>query len=206
MLDEHSTDDTVAICQAHPAVVEVIQTNLYDADRARADCLNRQLVLTSALRYQPDWIAYFDADEHWHDFTLSDLQALDDYDINAIASRWHDVYITPDDVDRSALEREWVSNDLRVIPLLFRNHRGLSFTQPDQRIMHHRNPVALNVGHMRHYGLGWSEAVWERKCDYYSREWPKYSAKWQQRYGQAVRENYDSVAGTPLIRWSERNA
>lgn len=200
VFDDGSTDDTAAICQDHPAVVEVIQTDLYDPDRPRADMHNRQQVLSSALRFAPDWVAYFDADEHWFDL---DTALLANPQVNAIAPmHWHDVYITPDDEDGDPLARDWVSADPRPIPLLFRNGPDLSFTYPDQRIMHHRPPVALS-GRVRHYGLGWSVEQWERKCWYYGTEWPQYAAKWQRRHGQAVRHDYTSVKDTPLVRWSE---
>jgi len=195
------TDGTADVCRSHPAVVEVVESNLYDPDRARADQVNRQILLTSVKRYletRDDWVAYFDADEH---LTGLDPKALDMPNVNAILPWWYDVYITPEDENTDYRLRQWVSEDPREIPMIFRNSPILSFTMPDQRIMNHRGPYA-RAGHLRHYGLGRSVGDWERKVGYYQ-EWPQYSEKWGARSGQAVRTDYTSVKGTPLRLYSE---
>ena len=194
------TDGTAEICRDHPAVVEVIDSNLYDPDRARADAFNRQQILRSALRFEWDWIAYFDADEQIHDFPV---EVLDRPDFSVVATQWHDVYITEEDIDAHYQSRDWVSIDPVLIPHFFRRSPYLGFRRPDQRIMDHEPLAEYPVyGYTRHYGLGFSVESWEKKCEYYQ-QWPQYAAKWAARRGKAVNKDYMSVRGLPLKRWSD---
>jgi len=114
--DDASGDGTAEICRAHPSVIEVIASDYLDPDRLRAEWFNRQCVLNAAKRFDPEWIAYFDGDEHLHNF---DASMLDDPSVKVIATQWHDVYITPEDEhlpDDRYLERTWVGVEYRQIP------------------------------------------------------------------------------------------
>ena len=196
------TDGTAEVCRSHPAVVEVIEGDLYDPDRARADKINRQMVFTSVERFlRPgDWVAYFDADEHLVEF---DTDLLLDKGRWVVTPWWYDVYITPEDVDKPYTQRQWVSADMRMIPVFFRYVQGMGFHHPDQRILTHNRQRAYQItGHLKHYGLGRSVEDWERKARYY-REWPQYAEKWTKRLGQAVRHDYTSVLGTPLVKYDD---
>ena len=195
-------DETAEICRAHPAVVEVIQGDLYDPGRERAEWYLRQLLLNSARRFagDSDWFAYFDADEQLIDFPR---EVLDEPNLTVVATNWCDVYITPDDVAAPYQSRDWVDYNSHLIPHFFKNDPVLRYNLPDQRIMHHAPPAVYpRYGYTRHYGLGFSEEIFDRKVEYY-KQWPKYAAKWEIRKGRAVRCNFDSVTGVPLRRLSE---
>lgn len=196
--DDVSTDATAEVAKRHPAVAEVITSTYYDPDRPRAEHYNRQALFTSVQRQvgPSDWYAYFDADEHLVDF---DRDLLTRTEAAAIAPHWQDVYITPDSVEVDYRRRPWVDTSDRVIPVFFRVKQAFGYTQPDQRIMHCRGPIA-RAGTLRHYGLGYSVEQWERKVDYYGREWPEYRKKWEARRGQCIRTNYTSVRGNPLTK------
>ena len=203
--DDHSEDETANICRAHPGVVEVVTSDLFDPDRERAEWFNRHAMFASARRFlqDGDWLAYFDADEHLYRF---DADMLDNPNVSVIACKWFDVYITPDDEHQDYTKRQWVGPEVRIIPFFYRVDRNLrGFSQPDQRIMHHR-PATFNPegGVMKHYGKGFSVDLWERKCQYYSEVFgPKYAAKWLARKGQAVHRDYKSDEGRPLLLWAD---
>jgi len=203
VFDDCSDDGTAEIARAHPAVVEVISTNLLDPDRLRAEWWNRQLLLSSAQRFSPDWIAYFDADEHLYAF---DQSMLEDPGVHVIATQWHDIMITPEDADLPEdryKERRWCTAEYRQIPFFYRNNPHLGFSQPDQRIMHHRRlPFYPVNGVIQHWGKGFSEAIWERKVEYYGHVFGRYAEKWQARKGKAVHD-YVSDDGHPLILWED---
>jgi len=197
--DDASTDGTVEICHEHSIVSEVISSDLLDIDRLRAEWYNRQVVLDAARRFNPDWIAYFDGDEHLYAF---DPSILKDPEVHAIATQWHDMYITPEDMhleDRDYKQRKWCGTEYRQIPFFYRNDPRLSFTMPDQRIMHHRKVEWYPVsGIIQHWGKGHSEMVWERKVKYYGNVFGKYAEKWQARKGLVVHD-YISDDGHPLV-------
>jgi len=196
------SDETAEICRAHPAVVEVLESDLYDPDRPRADAFNRQQILRSAKRFAgaDDWFAYFDADEQLVDFPN---EVLDDPQFRVIATNWHDVYITPEDVDAHYQARDWVSVEPVLIPQFYKYSRWLGFNRPDQRIMDHEPMTEYPIfGYTLHYGLGFSVEEWERKCNYYQ-QWPQYAEKWAARRGKAVNVDKVSVRGEPLQRFSE---
>jgi len=203
--DDHSQDETADICRAHPGVVEVLSSDLFDPNRERAEWYNRQAVFSSAMRFlEPgDWLAYFDADEHLYNFDLGMLQRPE---VNVIACRWYDVYITPEDEDLPYTERQWVGPEVRTIPFFYRVDEFLTgFSFPDQRIMHHR-PARHNhqSGAIKHFGKGFSRDLWERKVEYYGQVFgPKYAAKWRSRKGKAVHRDYKSDEGRPLIPWDD---
>ena len=201
--DDCSTDDTVEICRAHPVVREVISSNLLDPDRLRAEWFNRQCVLSSAQRFDPDWIAYFDGDEHLYTF---DKAMLDDPSVHVIATHWTDMMITPEDADlpeERYKERRWCTAEYRQIPFFYRNTPELGFSLPDQRIMHHRRVPSYPInGIIQHWGKGFSERIWERKVEYYGEVFGLYTQKWRDRKGMAVHD-YVSDDGHPLILWED---
>ena len=104
---------TETICKEHPAVAEVLTSDLYDPDRERAEWFHRRQVLHSALRFcgNDDWIVYFDGDEHLEQF---DAEVLDNPSVLAVACESYDTYITPEDEDLSEWNfqgRRWVSQE-----------------------------------------------------------------------------------------------
>uniref|UniRef100_A0A6M3L1J1 Putative glycosyltransferase n=1 Tax=viral metagenome TaxID=1070528 RepID=A0A6M3L1J1_9ZZZZ len=205
--DDNSTDGTAEVARNHPAVIEVISSNLLDPDRLRAEWFNRQAVLSSAKRFNPDWIAYFDGDEHLYEF---DKAMLEDPSVSVIATQWHDMYITPEDEslpDFRYKERRWCGVEYRQIPFFYRDTPYLSFTMPDQRIMHHERKVFYPVnGVIQHWGKGFSDEIWERKVAYYGHVFGKYAEKWRARKGKAVHRDYKSDDGNPLLLWEDIRA
>lgn len=206
--DDKSDDRTVEIARAHPAVKEVIEGSLWDADREKAEWFNRQVVLSRAQQFADEdtWFVYFDCDEHLYNFNEWGL--FQNPDVNAIACRLYDFYITTEDVDKKYTEREWIGPEFRTIVFFFRNMPGIRYHLPDQRIVTlpenvGKIPIA---GDIKHYGKALSVEAWEKTCDYYINFWPKYSDKWRQRKGKAIHSDYLSDFGNKLIKWSDRSA
>ena len=198
---------TATICKGHDAVVEVIESDLYDTDRERAEWFHRRQVLHSALRFcnDDDWIVYFDGDEHLEQF---DAGLLNDPETKAIACESYDTYITPEDEEHSLWhydKREWVSQEYEFSPYFYRASLPLDFWKPDQRNMDLPKGVGFALhGKVRHWGKGLSVEHWDQKCDYYAEIFgPKYAAKWASRRGNAVKEDMKSDFGFPLVKWED---
>lgn len=205
--DDVSTDNTVEICQSHPAVKAVILGDFWDPDREKAEWFNRQMILLRAQQDSgpDDWFVYFDADEHIFNFERYEL--FNNPQVNAIACRLYDFYITPEDINIDYKKREWVGPEYRTIVFFFRNNPALKYHTPDQRIVTLPDDVG-NIpihGDIKHYGKGFSVQQWEDTCDYYIRHWPKYSDKWRKRKGKAIHTEMISDFGNPLIKWKDRN-
>lgn len=203
--DDVSTDSTVAICKAHPAVKEVIEGQVWDGDREKAEWYNRQAILARAQQFSgpDDWFVYFDADEHIYNFEQYDLFAQPA--VKAIACRLYDFYITPDDVEKNYKDRQMIGPEYRTIPFFFRNSPFLRYHEPDQRIVTMEPGIMIPIhGDIKHYGKGFSVDQWEQTCDYYIRFWPKYSDKWRKRKGKAIHKDLSDF-GSPLITWADRS-
>ncbi len=115
-----------------------------------------------------------------------------------------DYYITPEDVGLRYSERKWLGPEYRNILMAFRNLPTLSYHAPDQReVSIGAQGRIVTAGYVRHYGKAISVEQWEATCEYYSRHFPKYSAKWEARKGKAVHVMSDF--GNELIRWEERD-
>ena len=115
-----------------------------------------------------------------------------------------DYYITPEDVGLRYSERKWLGPEYRNILMAFRNLPTLSYHAPDQReVGIGAQGRIVTAGYVRHYGKAISVEQWEATCEYYSRHFPKYSAKWEARKGKAVHVMSDF--GNELIRWEERD-
>lgn len=202
--DDCSTDRTVGICRAHPAVKEVIEGKFWDPAREKAEYVNRQTVLTRAKQEAgpDDWFVYLDADEHIYNFTHFEM--FQNPEIKAIACRLYDLYIVPEDVDKPYKEREWIGPEFRTIVFFFRNSQYLSYNQPDQRVVNLEPGIQIPIhGDIKHYGKGFSVAHWEETCDYYIKFWPRYSDKWRKRKGKAIHTDYMSDFGNKLIKWKD---
>lgn len=203
--DDVSTDRTVEIARSHPIVKDVILGDYWDPDREKAEWMNRQHVLMRAQQDAgpDDWFVYFDADEHIYNFT--DYELFNSPQIKAIACRLYDFYVTILDVDKSYREREWVGPEFRTIPFFFRNSRYLRYDQPDQRVVNLEPGIQIPIhGDVKHFSKGFSVEKYEEACDYYIKFWPKYSSKWRQRKGKAVKEDMLSDFGNRLIKWKDR--
>lgn len=202
--DDESTDKTVEICKAHPAVKQVIEGDVWDLDRERAEWMNRQRVLEAAQKDADinDWFIYFDADER---LFFEEWSLLFKKDVQAIACKLYDVYITPEDEkEYDYNKRNFVGPEYRTIVFFFRNSIYLSYDKPDQRVVNLGPVNNIQVaGIVKHFGKGISVEHWEETCDYYATFWPKYAAKWEKRKGQAVKKDYKSDFGNKLIKFNE---
>lgn len=203
VVDDASTDKTREICRSHKFVKDVLETADWDFDRERAEYVLRQRILDRAkLDAAPDdWFVYFDADERIY---FNDWQFMFEWNVAAIACRLYDVYITPEDAGKEYLERNWVGPEYRTIVFFFKNSPYLVYNKPDQRVVD--LPPGKQVvisGYVKHFGKGISVQHWEETCDYYINFWPKYAAKWQQRKGKAVKADYKSDFGNPLIKFND---
>lgn len=200
--DDVSTDKTVEICKAHPAVKEVILGDFWDPDREKSDYWTRQQVLMRAQQEADEntWFVYFDADEHIYNFT--DFALFQD--AQAIACRLYDFYITPEDVELEYKKREWIGPEFRTIVFFFKNSSYLSYNKPDQRVVDLEPGIQIPIhGDIKHYGKGFSVEHWEETCNYYIKFWPKYADKWRKRKGKAIHDGISDF-GNKLIKWSDR--
>ena len=204
--DDVSTDKTVEICRAHPAVKEVILGDFWDPDREKAEWMNRQTVLARAQQVAgpEDWFVYMDADEQIHNFTAYEL--FEQKHVKAIACRLYDVYITPLDVTESYQTRQWVGPEYRTIIFFFRNSPYLRYSLPDQREVTLPPDGEIPIhGDIKHFSKGFNVEQWEKTCEYYIKYWPKYSDKWRKRKGKAVKGDMLSDFGNKLIKWADRH-
>ena len=201
--DDCSTDSTLKICQAHPRILDIIYGKTWDTNRKRAEWQNRDALLARAKHFadSDDWFIYMDADERI-EFDFSILKTLPE-DVIGIRMKLLDFYITPFDVGDHYSERRFCGPEFRNILMAFRNLPTLDFSSPDQREVHLRHKgIILHNGFVKHYGKGISVEQWNETCEYYSKYFPKYSAKWNARKGKAVHTT--SSFGMPLIEWHEK--
>lgn len=201
--DDVSDDNTVEICENHPAVKAVVKGEYWDSDRERAEWMNRQAILRRGQRdaSKEDWFVYFDADERLY-FDAWDV--LFRKDIDVVACKLYDVYITPEDENKPYLDRNWIGPEYRTIVMFFRNDDWIGYDKPDQRIVNLKPDAYVAVaGVIKHFGKGLSVDHWNQTCRYYIDHWPKYEAKWRQRLGKAVKKDYKSDFGNELIKFND---
>jgi len=149
---------------------------------------------------KPDWIFCFDSDER----PEIDLTGIDLTKYDGIRLRLFDFYITPEDVDLSWRERRWIGPEYRDILMMFRAAAVKGFCDREPALFENR---ILFSGFVKHYGKAISVEDWERKCTYYGEHLPEpYQTKWRNRKGKAVKRDFKSDFGLPLIKWEERIA
>jgi glycosyltransferase involved in cell wall biosynthesis len=201
--DDCSTDNTVELCKKSSIVSEVIENKNWEKDpkkRLELEGTQRDEIYRKCLKYNPDWVYYFDADE----FIEFDKNSLFGITANAIRCQFFDFYITDEDVDKHFLERKYCGLEYREIITLFKPEMGLNFP--------HREPFVPNkneliFGKVKHYGKAISVDEWEKTCDYYSNylyeinDGILISDKWEKRKGKAIHKISDF--GTKLITWED---
>ena len=202
IIDDASTDKTVEICRAHPAVKSVQEVEHWNPDREFSEWYLRQTVLERAQEdaAPDDWFVYFDADERLY---FDNWELLFDKRVGAIACRLYDIYITEEDKDElDHNQRKWVGPEFRTIVFFFKNSPYLSYNKPDQRVVDLPPDCRVVVaGIVKHFGKGLSVEHWDETCRYYIDFWPKYAAKWEQRLGKAVHDKSDF--GNELIKFND---
>ena len=206
ILDDCSTDNTVEICKKFPKVVKVLTVDEWESrplERLRLEGEQRQTIYDCAVKDNPDWIYYFDADEY-ADFSDIDFE---DESIKGYQMRFFDYYITEEDVEKHYLERENIGPEYRDILTLFRPNPNIKFL--------HRTPVNVGddiviQGYVKHYGKSISVQQWEDTCNYYINHLfepqpggTTISDKWEKRKGKAIHEESDF--GNDFIEWRDRN-
>jgi len=202
--DDNSTDKTVEICKNHEAVKYVHENKVWDPNREQHEWQARQHVLVRAQQdaTKDDWFVYFDADERLY---FDEWDLLFHQDLKGISCKLYDIYITPEDKDEpDHNKRNWVGPEYRTILFFFRNVPELRYWMPDQRIVTMApNSRVIVSGVIKHYGKGLSVQHWEDTCDYYINFFPKYSAKWKERKGKAVKTDMKSDFGNNLIKFND---
>jgi len=125
--------------------------------------------------------------------------------VDAIACRLYDIYITPIDAkEPDHNKREWVGPEFRTIVFFFKNSDYLKYDKPDQRIVNLNPDAYVPIsGVVKHFGKGLSVEHWDETCRYYIDFWPKYSAKWEKRLGKAVKKDYKSDFDNQLIKFKD---
>lgn len=205
IFDDCSTDNTIHECLKFPKVKRIIQAKTWETNPHKRQILEgtqRQDIYNIAIKNNPDWVYYFDADEY-ADFNDIDLE---DKRYDAYAMRLFDFYITQQDVDKKYIYRQFMGPEYRDIMTLFRPRPELRF--------YSRVPQAhfMNIGHkgfIKHYGKAISVKQWEETCDYYINflyeKQPgnsTISEKWKKRKGKAIHSKSDF--NRELIKWEDR--
>ncbi len=201
--DDASTDETAEICEAHPAVKEVIHRPVWDGSRSgrqAAEGKYRMEVYSLAMKsVGPDWIYCFDADER----PELDLNGVNLDRTVGIRLRLFDFYITPEDQNKPWNFRTWIGPEYRDILMMFRAQMVESFMDREPLLKYGNQE--LRAGFVKHYGKAKSVHEWEETCNYYGNHLPEpYRSKWLSRKGKAVKHDYCSDFGSNLIKWDDR--
>jgi len=224
-----STDATPALCRSHPNVKEVLESNHYWEDRAGMEPYKRQALFNSVARFltPADWVVMFDADEHleldsWHG------ECLDDLGVVAVDCRSWDMYMTAEDLltDRRPVEycpseyvpgrghhyrhRQWCSTAYRQFPFFLRFDPRWIWKFPNQHMPAWDPSRGLRLVHgsVKHWSKGHSELIYDRKAEYYRREWkgtePGMTPSHQLGKGVRTEKPYLDDVGQPLQKWEDR--
>ena len=200
--DDASNDGTMDILTSDPFVIGVMRNMNWSSDpkeRMELESSQRTHLYDFALSQRPEWVLYFDGDEHLY-FDEIDWAGDRNYFF-----RLFDVMITEEDKHKHFLEREMIGCEYRDIPMLFRPNTVKKF--------YNRLPIGVGScvmgGTVKHFGKGISIDHWEETCDYYINNLYEVgvtgetiSDKWKKRKGKAIHTVSDF--GNPLIRWGER--
>lgn len=198
--DDASEDGTVEICKNHPAVIQILRNEIWESDpiiRGRLEKVQRQLLYNAAIKRNPEWVYYFDADE------FASFEGID-FKADAYRLRLFDYYITPEDKHLDWKERKYIGPEYRDILMLFRPHPQIRFTGRVPKVP--KNYIVKRAGEVKHYGKAISIEEWEKTCQYYINHLNEpekdFVEKWKSRVGKAVHTISDF--GNPLITWDER--
>lgn len=201
--DDASTDQTAEICKNHPSVKGIIERPVWDNSRSgrqEAEGAYRMRAFELAMQtVGPEWVYCFDVDER----PELDLTGIEFRNMSGVRLRLFDFYITPDDQHLSWEHRKWIGPEYRDILMLFNASRVATF--PDREPLLNYGDQLVFAGFVKHYGKAKSVEEWEATCRYYGHHLPEpYRSKWLSRIGKAVKYDYRSDFGSPLIEWKDR--
>lgn len=206
--DDCSTDNTVDICKSHPLVKEIYESTIWSTDRYTEEYRNRQILLDMArdsiLVSSDDIFVYQDADEYLEFDLIKLKQLFKTYD--AVKMNLWDFYITPFDINKNYLAREYIGREYRNIMFFFKNNPNLKYYLPDQReVTLPYYYKVITYGNVKHFGKAISIKQWDETCKYYVDNFPKYAEKWKGRIGKAVKRDMLSDFETELIKWNNKS-
>lgn len=204
--DDDSNDNTVQICQNHPAVLEIIKNHVWKSDcREQEETSNRRALLNASKKYRPDWIVYLDADERLEGDIRKFMLSPESKNVNGIKIRLFDAYITPDDKKpyksgKLFNLRKHFGPEYRDILMIWRNKPHVKFVGLDMREPIIKGNIITKF-YCQHYGKSISIKHWQDTCNYYVNYFPKYAAKWKKRLGKAIhtKSDFDSM----LYSWKK---
>lgn len=196
VVDDASTDGSAEIAERHESVVSIIRNRKWSPYRPAEEWRLRQIALDEGRRWSPDWFLAFDADERIEPSSVEIGEEVD-----SIAMRLFDAYITSEDSEVVGTTRRWFGPEYRDIVMFFRNVPDVSYWLPDQRVVAGLQATVLG-GYARHFGKAISLAEYDLTCEYYARFFPEpYRSKWQARKGNGIHSMSDF--GRPLYPWPD---
>ena len=212
--DDASTDGSVDILKAHDAVFEIIRARSWDPVNVSHQFTEHARMMAERVTARgATWILLMAADERI-ELESIDLEGLQRGCCDSVFMRLFDAYMTPGDEtpwrgDGSCKHpegRAWWGPGYRHRMPFFRLHPGLRWWVGESF-----EPVGLvrprMHGCIRHMSRGISPERWDADVEHYLRDFPlwAHAGHWVHRKGKAVRADYTSVYGKPLIRWKERH-
>ena len=212
--NDGSTDNSLEICYAHPAVQCIIGTDKRPTDSFLLQGAQRNRLIQVAKEvYHADWIVYQDCDERIDLAPNEFKQVLINTKQDCLITHLYDFYLTKDDQDYDGScclsdSRKWIGPEFRKIPIAYRSTKSLCIPNGP-----HRYAVGIKedkvlypdpIIYVKHYGKAISVQQWEETCDHYiSRGNPEMIEKWSARKGKAIHTQSDF--SNPLILWEDKN-
>lgn len=208
LLDDSSTDNSVAVAAAHPSVKGIILNTEWSKERAEEETIHRHVLHQAGKELLPKWFFYFDADERFEGDIKPYLHGKVPPKIDAIRISLFDAYLTRGDQEDYHPNkplydlRKKFGPERRDILMIWRNIPRAEFKGLDAR-----EPQGFRAGSVetrffcQHYGKAISVSQWESTCDYYINNFPMYREKWKARKGKAIHTKSDF--DHPLYTWEQ---
>ena len=204
--DDASTDDSVEIARKHNKVIEVVANKKWRASsREWEETANRALLYKRAKKFSKQWLFYLDTDERFEGDIYDYLVNRCHKDVNGIKISLFDAYITAKDKKdyTKGAElynfRKYFGIERRDILMIWKTSIDAKFKKPDLREPQGISGTIETKFYCQHYGKALSIQHWEDTCNYYVKNFPKYSEKWAKRMGRAIHNESDF--GTRLYPW-----
>lgn len=207
LLDDSSTDNSVAIALAHKCVIGVIINTEWSKERAEEETIHRELLRSTATSLKPSWLFYADADERFEGDIKDYLHNEVPSTVDGIRISLFDSYITENDkkpYQGGSLKdfRKYYGVECRNILMIWRNKKSYTFRGLDAREPSEiPNNKIITKFSCQHYGKSISIQQWEDTCNYYINNFPMYSEKWKLRVGKAIHTKSDFE--TKLMTWEK---